>query len=375
MAGTREKHYRVINGQIYARFIFTDGEGKKREKHIQAESKTDARRLYQQLKRDFEDHGEQSVDARRMRFRQLADIYEKARLQPAEYKGERKVAGRRSYKSPQTHLRMLIAEFGAKHIRSITHTDIERFKLKRLKTVTVRGKERSIASVNRELEVMRAAMRFAARSGWIIKSPFDLGDGLISKADEVQRDRPLERDEEERLLAACTGRRAHLRPFIIAALDTAMRRGELIQLRWSDIDLANREINIRSMTTKTARSRTVPISVRLLQELTRLQSQAAGRDDNALVFGITDNVKNGFAAVCRAAGVSGFRLHDCRHTAITRMIQGGMAPLQVMKISGHTQMSTFARYVSADDDAVRRAAEAIDIFNAAGAQVPTAYTN
>src|SRR5262249_32430303 len=152
--------------------------------------------------------------------------------------------------------------------------DIEKFRLERLKTPTPTGKERSIASVNRELEVMRAVMRFAVRSGWIIKSPFETGDTLISKADEVQRERVLSREEELRLLLACTGRRAHLRPLLIAALDSAMRRGELIQLKWSDINFENRTINVRAMTTKTARSRTVPISSRLLEELKALHKDA-----------------------------------------------------------------------------------------------------
>ena len=378
MAGKRERHYREIDGQLYARFVYTDGEGKRREKHLKAESKTHARELYDKMSREFEDHGQQTIDAVRMSFRQLAEAYEKIKLQPAEYKGDRKIAGRRSYKTPKGYLKTLVQHFGAKRIKSISHADIEKFGLERMKTPTHSGKERTIASVNRELEVMRAVMRFAVRSGWLIKSPFETGDTLISKADEVQRERILSREEEALLLLACTGRRAHLRPLLIAALDTAMRRGELIQLKWSDVDFENRTISVRALTTKTARSRVVPISSRLLEELKALFGKA--EQDSDSVFGISDNVKNGFAAACRAAGIEGFRLHDCRHTSITRMIQAGMAPMQVMKISGHTQMSTFARYVNADGDAVRRAAAAIDAFHAVtalqqDATAPGAYIN
>ncbi len=366
MSGKREKHYRVIDGQLYARFIYTDGEGKRKERHVKAESKTHARELHDKMKREFEDHGQQTIDATRMTFRQLAEIYEKARLQPAEYKGDRKIAGRRSYKAPQAYLRTLTAYFGSNRIKSITHADIEKFKLERLRTNIASGKERTIASVNRELEVMRAMMRFSSRSGWIIKSPFETGDTLISKADEVHRERVLSREEEARLLSACAGRRAHLRPLLITALDTAMRRGEMIQLVWSDIDFDNRTISVRAMTTKTARSRIVPISSRLLEVMKALYTES--RNDRDSVFGISDNVKNAFASACREAGIQNFRLHDCRHTAITRMIQGGMTPMQVMKISGHTQMSTFARYVNADDDAVKRAAAAIDAFHTQGSE-------
>ncbi len=373
MPGKREKHYRVIDGQLYARFVYTDGEGKRRERHVKAESKTHARELHDKMKREFEDHGQQTIDATRMTFRQLAEIYEKARLQPAEYKGDRKIAGRRSYKAPLGYLRTLNAYFGSKRLKSITHADIEKFKLERLRTQTASGKERTIASVNRELEVMRSMMRFSVRSGWIIKSPFETGDTLISKADEVQRERVLTRQEEARLLAACVGRRAHLQPLLIAALDTAMRRGEMIQLEWSDVDFSNRTILVRAMTTKTARSRTVPISSRLLEALKKLYEETGNDRDS--VFGISDNVKNAFASACREAGIDNFRLHDCRHSAITRMIQAGMTPMQVMKISGHTQMSTFARYVNADDDAVKRAAAAIDAFHSSAVQEKSLYIN
>ncbi|MFN0084066.1 MAG: tyrosine-type recombinase/integrase [Blastocatellia bacterium] len=99
--------------------------------------------------------------------------------------------------------------------------------------------------------------------------------------------------------------------------------------------------------------------------------KTSSEENSDSVFGISDNVMNAFASACRAAGIENFRLHDCRHTAITRMIQAGMTPMQVMKISGHTQMSTFARYVNAA--AVKRAAAAIDAFHASAPQREAAY--
>jgi len=76
---------------------------------------------------------------------------------------------------------------GANPLQNITHADIEKFKLEPLKTPTWSNKERLIASVNREFEVLRAVLRFATRSGWLIKGPFDMGDKLISKANGLGR--------------------------------------------------------------------------------------------------------------------------------------------------------------------------------------------
>jgi len=371
----RERHWRVIDGQLYARFVYTDASGKRREKHEKAESKTDARERYDRMKREHFSHGEQILDAARMTFRQLAAIYEQRRLIPAEYQGERRVAGRRSLETPKGYLRTLVGHFGGKRVRNIAHSDLDKFRRERLKTPIIakykeKGKEktrerpRTIASVNRELEVLRSVLNFAKREGWIIRNPFETGEPLISKADEVQRDRILTCEEEERLLSVCTGRRSHLRLLLIAALDTGMRRGELFALKWSDVDFENRLISVRATTTKTMRGRIIGLTARLQSELAALwENSAKGAD--SLVFGITDTVKTAFAAACREAGVEGFRLHDARHTAITRMIQGGMPPMEVMKISGHTQMTTFVRYVNADSNTAQRAAAALDALHQA----------
>ena len=234
-------------------------------------------------------------------------------------------------------------------------------------------------------------LRFAVREGWLIYSPFERGAPLISKADETRRERVLTHDEERRLLDACGERtitythygkqvtaqdsgekRKHLRPLLIAALDTAARRGELLQLLWSDVDFDDRLIYLRATTTKTATARTIGMTQRLYDELQKLWQQSPQRD-YLEVFGGISTVKRSFSSLCRDAGVEDFRFHDCRHTAITRMISSGMPAAKIMKISGHTQMITFQRYVNPNDDSVRQAATLLDSYNAqAVAQQETA---
>jgi integrase len=389
MPRQREGFIRVRDGKVYACIQYKGEDGKRKEKMRRAENRTDAKQIIKRLLRELDDAGEQSLDSDRMLFRELAAIYKKSRLIPAAYHGEgegqRKIAGLRSYKTPQGFLETLTRHFGAKRIRNITHDDIEQFKVKRLSEPT-RGdvaryenelkknpkaklrSTRAIASVNRELELMRAVMRFAQRQGYITRSPFENGGPLISKSDETRRERVLTHEEERRLLEACSERRAHLRPLLVAALDTAMRRGELFKLRWRDVDLLDRKIKITAFNSKTARPRIVAMTQRLVAEL-KVINAIAPQDPDTLVFGITDTVKKSFAAACKAADIEGFRFHDCRHTAITRMVQAGVAPMEIMKISGHTQHVTFARYVNPDAGAVQRAADALTAFNeAAGAQ-------
>jgi integrase len=349
----------------YARIVRTEGNGKKKEYTAKAESKVQAKRLRNELAENYNSRGESAIEGSKLIFRQVADIYQKKKLIEAVYHGEgnarRKVAGVRSLKPALHYLKVLSDYFGSKLIKNITHSDIEEFQIKRLKTPSMRG-DRSISDVNRALTLMKTIMKFSKQNGWIQFSPFELGSPLISMSDEVRRERILTRDEETRLISFCANKRTHLKPIIITALDTAMRKGELIKLKWDSVDFVNRTINIIALNTKTLRPRTVGMTERVFDELQKIW-ELSPKNKNALVFGIKDNFKKSFASACKDAKIEGFHFHDCRHTAITRLIQAGLTPMEVMKISGHSQMTTFARYVNPDTNAVQRIAERLSAFN------------
>jgi len=348
-----------------ARITYRDESGKVRNIKRQVENRTEGKLFLNKLLREIEDHGEQIIDGDSLTFKKLAGIYEERKLTPPVYKGEAKVSGLRSHQSMKVFLKALVEHFGAKRIKSITHSDLENFKLERLKTTTVRGSERSITSVNRELQLMRAVLNFAKRNGWTVNNPFEQGESLISQAQENRRDRVLSREEEMRLLAACNGRRAHLRSILICALDTGMRRGEILQLRWKDVNIEEGIITIRATTTKTMRPRSVPMSTRLREELKRMKEKAPD-DTEFLVFGIDSDVKHGFTSACEKAGIEDFHFHDCRHTATTRLAQSGLSPLEVMRITGHSQLTTLTRYFNQTNEQLKKAAAALDAFNSMG---------
>jgi integrase len=369
----------------YARIIRVDGSGKKKQYLRKADNKTHARRLRDELEQQFDERGEMAIAGDKMRFRDLAEIYEKRKLFDAEYHGigkaRRKVAGVRSLAPSQHYLNVLREYFGSKLLKSITHSEIEDFKAKRLKEPSIRG-ERSIADVNRALELLRTIMRFANRNGWLSKSPFEMGDSLISKANEVKRERVLSFDEESRLLGVCTGERPvsyirngkevhttrkggreHLKALIIVALDTAMRKGELLKLRWHDVNFPMRLITITAMNSKTSKERKIGMTQRVFQELETLWNKSP-QDPEILVFGIKDNFQNGFTNILNEAKIEDFRFHDIRHTAITRMVNAGLPPMEIMKVSGHTQWTTFARYVNPNEDTVKRIADVLGAYHA-----------
>ncbi len=385
------------NGKVswYARIVRIEGNGKKKQYTRKADSKSHARRLRDELADSFEDRGETAIEGDKMTFRELAEDYKVRKLIPAKYHQNRKVAGLRSHRTALNFLNNLLPYFGNKKIKEITPSTIEKFKQKRLDTAiksTKKNKKgetetserpRAIASVNRELALLRTMFNDAVYNGWLARSPFLNAKGLVSLADETKRERILTFEEERRLLDACSeyitleyerngkkitakakSNREHLKPLVIAALDTAMRFGELTKLCWRDVDFDSRTINILAFNTKTAKARNVGMTERVYTELSRLWEQSP-KDSSGLVFGITNNVKRSFTSACRDAKIEGFHFHDARHTAITRMIQAGLSPMEIMKISGHTQMNTFARYVNPNTQAVTRIADVLSAYNSA----------
>jgi integrase len=353
------------NGKIswWARVIYFDSNGKRREAVRRAENKSDAKEKRAELRRQYKDHGSSILESANMIFDDLALFYERTYLIKPQYVDGRKVAGLRGHYNQKLFLRTLREHFCNRKLRAITHGDLERFKVTRLATPTKQNKQRAIASVNRELALLRRMLNVAQREGWILRNPFNLGDSLISLADEKQRERIITREEEQRLLDACTGKCAHLRPIIICALDTGLRRGEILSLRRLDIDLEDRLIVARSYKGKNLRERIVAMTPRLAHEL-ELILQKLPEEYAEPIFGVAD-VKKGFATVRKAAGLSDFRFHDTRHTAATRLAPH-MSLAELGRILGHSQPQTTYRYVNANVETARRAAEALDAFNANG---------
>ena len=372
--------YADSGGRWYARVTFTNEQGKRRDIKRSAESDKEAKKILKGLLRELEDRGERSLEAEKMTFAELADYYIKNYLHEAVYVGERKVSGVRGRKEALAEVRPLIAHFGRRKIRSLTYGEIRAYKELRLQTPTrsdvARHKRellsnpeaelhptRTIGSVNKELGKLRRMLNVATREQWLPRNPFNNGESLISV--ETHRLRILSREEEKRLFAAIDAqpKRAHLRGICLIALDCALRRNEIFTLRWSDIDLDRRTLTVRAFNSKTARSRTVALTIRTYQELQRLW-QESERGKTALIFGVSVTVKTAWGKICREAGIKDFHFHDMRATCISRMIDAGMPPAAVMRVSGHTTWRAFFVYVRVNDDTAFRAAAALDAYHA-----------
>lgn len=350
------------NGKLYARVQFIDEQGQKRDIWRRAETRKEARNAIKKLLREVDDHGARTLDSHTMTFTDLAGYFEQHYLKPAEYVDGRKTSGYRSLVSYKCFLQTLRSHFGKKKLRTITYGDLRTFKTIRLQTPVKGGGKRSLASVHRELALLSRMLKIAYREGWIPRNPMNSGESLISLADETKRERILTREDERKILDACVGYRAHLRPVLVFLLDTGCRQGEAFKLRWRDVDFENGLITLQAFNTKTSRERQVAITTRLYEELARLYEKSENRPDG-LGFGITSNIRRSFTAVCEAAGIKGLRRHDLRHTHATRLDDLNFSLAKIGGQLGHTKLQTTIRYVNRDKSAIKRVAAALDAFN------------
>lgn len=195
------------------------------------------------------------------------------------------------------------------------------------------------ATVIRELAYLSAIINHARRE-WDINITNPVA--LIRKPPSPQgRDRVLSADEEARLLAELVpiGRiNVWLLPATILSLETGMRRGELVELRWSDVNLEDQTAYLPM--TKNGMARTVPLSKKAVATLAALPRSIDGR-----VIPVKGNTLHAaFKKACKRAAIKDLQWHDLRHTAITRLAQKLPNLIELAAVSGHRSLAMLKRY-------------------------------
>jgi integrase len=202
-----------------------------------------------------------------------------------------------------------------------------------------RLKEIAPATVIRELSYFSSIISYA-RKEWGIN--IDNPVALVARPKNPQgRSRILDEAETSALLEALkpTGRRSiWMLPLVKLALETAMRRSELLGLRWEHIDLQKRTIFLKL--TKNGTSRTVPLSTHAVQILNEMPRNIDGR-----VFPITHEVvSQAFNRARNRAGVKDIRFHDLRHMSITKLAEKLPNLIELSAVSGHKSLTMLKRY-------------------------------
>ena len=215
---------------------------------------------------------------------------------------------------------------------TVTPSRIAQFRDDRLQQV-------SAGTVIRELAYLSAIINHSRREWGInVENPVSR---VRKPSAPPGRDRVLTGLEEDRLLDALrpSGRRSPwVLPLVMLALETAMRRGELLALRWDDVNLLSRTATLHD--SKNGEGRVVPLSSRATEVLHALPRSITGQ-----VIPMTAYAASAaFNRATARAGIQGFRFHDLRHTAVSRMAERLPNVIELAAVSGHKSLRMLQHY-------------------------------
>jgi integrase len=203
-----------------------------------------------------------------------------------------------------------------------------------------RAREVKPASVNRELAIYQHALA-VARKNWGMPLPENPFAQIPKLKVADARTRRLNSGEWERLELACArSRNCCIRDLVEFALTTAMRRAEMLNACWPDVDFNKRTLLIT--TTKNGHPRTIPLSGRALAILQARRNRMAG--DERIFPTTEDAVKMAWRRVMGRIRLPNFRFHDLRHEAISRLFEAGLSVPEVALLSGHRDPRMLFRY-------------------------------
>jgi integrase len=239
----------------------------------------------------------------------------------------------RGAKADSIRLKAIMRKSIAKeHMAKLTSNKIAKYRDQRLLEIKA-------STVVRELSYFSSIINHARRE-WGLNIPNPVL-GVRRPAQPQGRDRVLTHDEEKILLEASTpigNRNIYTKPFIILAIETAMRRGEILSLRWESINYQTRTAYLAL--TKNGESRKVPLSTRAVETLQSLPRSIDGR-----VFPINfAALETNFKRAVKRAGLSDLRIHDLRHTAATRLSEKLPNLLELSAVTGHRSLAMLKRY-------------------------------
>ncbi|MBV6816053.1 site-specific integrase [Xanthomonas campestris pv. passiflorae] len=322
--------------------------------------------------RTFGDYPALPLEAARERARKLAGeiaahgaplaVIEAAKPKPAtlgsfvrEHYGPWAKANQKAGQATIDALAAHFTEIVDKPLAAICAFDLERFKSQRLKAGI------KPATVNRDLSRIRGALSRAVDWGMLEQHP--MRTVKQAKGADDSRVRYLTHEEERQLRAGLQqrehDRRApHLLPMELVALNTGMRRGELLGLDWADVNLPGKLVTVTVANAKSRKARHIPLNSEAHDTLARWGGGGAG---TGLAFPSSrtgrrmDNISSSWEELCDTIALPGFRFHDLRHTFASRLVMAGVDLNTVRELLGHSDIRMTLRYAHLAPDKLAEA--------------------
>jgi len=244
-------------------------------------------------------------------------------------------------------------ELGNHKLKDLTPSLIIKFRDKLAKELSDRtGRNRTSATVNRYLALLSHACTIAIKEfQWMAINPVT----QISKPREAQgRSRFLSDEERERLLAVCrSSESVHLFTIVTLALSTGMRRGEMLGLKWENVDLQNGRITLHR--TKNGEKRIVPLVGKAYELIKGSYLKLEPGDHDSLFPSPNEPnqpicIRTAWYTAVRRAKLENFRFHDLRHSTASYLAMNGASLLEIADILGHKTLQMVKRYSHLSED-------------------------
>ncbi|MHB8232927.1 MAG: tyrosine-type recombinase/integrase [bacterium] len=262
-------------------------------------------------------------------------------------------AGRRlkSHDRLKSFVNTLNKYFGNKRLDDFSMLTVENMQSDIIK------KGLSVAYTNRLTAVLKRM--FVKASDWELITEDDLK--RIRKVKllkgEVKRLRYLADDEAERLISNCDN---YLKPIVITALNTGMRKSEILNLTWDRVDMLNRVILLD--TTKNGERREIPINDNLYESLSGIVRRINVKHVffNPRTVKPYNDIKKGFSAALGKSHILDFRFHDLRHTFASQLVMKSVDLATVRDLMGHKDIKMTLRYSHLSKTHLKEAVGALD---------------
>ena len=263
----------------------------------------------------------------------------------------------KGYEKKKTYIKHLVNVFGDKYLNEITTWLIEKYKIERRKeNRKSTSRPIKVGTVNRELATLKHMFSKAVEWGFLKENP---AKPVKLFKENNRRLRFLNGGEVNSLLSNCSG---YLRDIVLVALNTGMRKGEIFNLKWQDINFDLRLIHVSD--SKNSEARDIPMNDILYETLKALKDKAEKGQEYVFVNPKTgrpyDDLKRSFKTALKKAGIEDFTFHDLRHTFASHLVMNGVDLMTVKELLGHKNISMTMRYSHLSPDHKRAAVKKIE---------------
>jgi len=252
---------------------------------------------------------------------------------------------KKSHRNDPPVIERFKAFFGNRSLESLNPDLVEAYLNQRRQEgqLNHKGKGISATSLNKDITCLKTIVNRAMMNGLLDRNPIR----GVKKFKEIPRDRTLTSEEFQNLLNACSAR---MRSIVLVGYSTGMRCGEILRLKWEQVDFKNKFIVLEALETKTMERREIPLS----QTLVGILKDVPPTLGSPYIFTYKGKPMRSlswtFKRACNRAGIANFRFHDLRHCAVTNFRKAGVSDSVIMSISGHKTHAVFRRYDRVDRD-------------------------